>query len=356
MSNLFNSPEDSLIQRERITNRQLLNGLNSILKKWWLFVLVGLIAGILGILYAGLKKPYYESRLTFALDQGEGGGMSGALSLAAQFGLNISSSKDIFGGDNILEIITSRRMVETVLLSTDTFNNKPFTLVEYYLEINGGRNARTSNIHFPIGQPRSEFSYLQDSLLYVVANRMIVLDISARRPDKKTSIYEVNVSSDDEKFAKIFTDRLVSETNNFYIEMCSKKSRETMEILQQRAGFMKGNIDTSLTTRAYTQDVNINPAFAAAQVPVLKQQMNIQLYGAAYGEIYKNLELARYNYLKKIPLMQIIDPADYPMKKVKASKLKGAINFALVAELLLIIFFFLKELLRNRKNLTGFSS
>ncbi len=86
------------------------------------------------------------------------------------------------------------------------------------------------------------------------------------------------------------------------------------------------------------QDINVNPAFSAAQVPVLKQQANIQVYSAAYGEMFKNLELARFQYLNEIPLMQIIDAADYPMQKIKLGKLKAAILFSVLAELLLIIF------------------
>jgi len=322
--------------------------ISSVLKKWWLFLIVGFCAGVLGVIKAGMEKPQYESRLTFALDQNEGGGMSGAINFAAQLGLNIGGGKDIFGGDNIIEILKSRRMVEKVLLSVDTFNSKPYTFAEYYLELSNKRNARTKDIHFPIGQKKSEFSYLQDSLLFIVYSQMS-RDISASRPDRKLSLYEVRITSDDEKFAKVFTDRLVSETNNFYTEICSKKSRETMEILQQRVSFMKGNLDTSLSNKALAQDVNLNPAFAAAQVPVLKQQMNIQVYGAAYGEMFKNLELARYNYLKQIPLMQIIDAADYPMKKIKVSRLKTGIFYSIFSCLVTLLIVWVIGIVKYRK-------
>jgi len=306
-----------------------------LIKKWWLFLIVGFCAGLVGVISAGMKKPIYESKLTFALDQGEGG-ISGAFSLAAQFGLNIGGGKDIFSGDNIIEILRSRRVVEKVLLSIDTINNKPTTLIENYLETNG-RNGRTKDIHFLPGEPRSEFSYMKDSLLYSVYSALIFSNISAQRPDRKLSIYEVRVTSEDERFAKVFTERLVAETNNFYVEICTKKSKETLEILQQRVAFMKGNLDTSFISKAAVQDVNLNPAFAAAQVPVLKQQANIQVYSAAYGEMFKNLELARYNYLKQIPLMQIIDAADYPMKKIKKGRLSTGFWYCIVAEFLLLI-------------------
>lgn len=308
------------------------------LKFWWIFLIIGLFGGIIGVFYASSQKIKYKSHLTFALDDagGSGGGIGSFLNLASQFGLNVGSGKDIFAGDNILEIMKSRRMVEKVLLSVDTFDKKPYRFIEYFLDISGKRksNPKLENIHFPVEQDRSTFSYAQDSILYVTFQEFANNYIIAERPDRKLSIYEINVISSSEKFTKDFTDSIVSATNSFYIEIRTKKSKETLDILEERVAAMKGNLNSSISTKAAVQDVNVNPAFSAAQVPVLKQQTNIQVYGTAYGEMFKNLELARFQYLNEIPLMQIIDSANYPMEKIKAGKLKFAILFALLFELL----------------------
>ena len=86
---------------------------------------------------------------------------------------------------------------------------------------------------------------------------------------------------------------------------------------------------------AAIQDANINPAFVSAQAPLQKQQANIQVYGAAYAELFKNLEMARFQYLKGMPFMQIIDAADYPMQKNKVSKLKMGLFFSFLAMFIL---------------------
>lgn len=322
----------------------------SLLKKWYLFLIVGILAGAGGFIYALFKTPTYKSHLTFALDDGNGGGIGNFLNLASQFGLNVGGGKDIFAGDNILDIMKSRRMLERVLLSTDTFDNKPYTLIEYFLDISGKRkkNAVINSTHFPAGKLKSTFSYRQDSVLYSTSNDFADDYIVAERPDRKLSIYEVSVTSPNEKFTKVFTDRIVNETNNFYIEIRTKKAKETLDVLEARVATMKGNLNASITNRATVQDVNVNPAFSAAQVPVLKQQANIQVYSAAYGEMFKNLELARFQYLNEIPLMQIIDAADYPMEKIKLGKLKAAILFALLADVLLLIVFVSGEIAKNR--------
>lgn len=305
------------------------NIFKELLKKWWLFLIVGLLAGLAGIYYASQQKPLYQSKLTFALDEGDG--MSGAISLAAQFGLSIGSGKDVFAGDNILEIMKSRRLVERTLLSVDTFDNKPYTFIEYYLNQDLKPSSKLNNIHFPVGQERSSFTYAQDSLLYNCYNTFINSYIDASKPDRKYNIYEVSVRNGSEKFAKEFTDRLVAETNKFYTEISTRKAKETLDILEKRVATMKGNVNASISNKAEVQDVNLNPAFSSAAIPILKEQANIQVYSGAYAEMFKNLEIARYQYLKQIPLMQIIDAADYPMKKIKVSKLKTAIKFSFAA-------------------------
>jgi uncharacterized protein involved in exopolysaccharide biosynthesis len=318
----------------------------SLLKVWWIFLIIGVVAGLLGIWYASSVKPKYKSHLTFALDEGgDGEGMGSLLNLASQFGVNVGSGgKNIFAGDNILEIMKSRRMIEKVLLSVDTFENKPFMIIEFYLEKNGAfkSDSKIKDIHFPVGQLKSSFSYRQDSLLKAVYLNFKNNNIIAQRPDKKLSIYEVNVTTPDEKMTKDFTDRIVEETNNYYIEIRTKKGKETLDILENRVAAMKGNLNSSITQKATVQDVNINPAFAEAQVPVMKQQANIQTYGAAYGELFKNLELARFQYLNEIPLMQIIDEANYPMEKIKPGRLMTALLFAIIAGFLFFIFILLR--------------
>ncbi len=312
------------------------------LRKWWQFAIIGLGAAIAGYFYADSQKPQFESRLTFAIDAGTNDGISGALNLAAQFGFGMSSGQSIFDGDNIVEIMKSRHMLEDVFLSVDTFNGKPFTLVEYYLEISGIRKVfntkpHLKDVHFPVGSKKETFSYLQDSVLNNVQLGFSDEFISVGRPDKKLSIYELRVKSLNEKFTKDFTDRLLESTAGFYTEITSKKDRETLEILEQRVISLKGNVSSSIDVKASNQDANINPAFAAAQSPLLKEQFNVQAYGEAYKEMFKTLEMARYQYLKKIPLMQIIDKADYPMKRTKVGRLKTGLLFSIFAVLVALL-------------------
>jgi uncharacterized protein involved in exopolysaccharide biosynthesis len=321
---------------------------HQVIKKWWIFLIVGLIGALIGFLYASEQDPVYESYLSFALDEGGSeGGASGAMGLAAQFGISIGGSQDVFTGDNILEIMQSRRVIERALLSADTFDNKPMTLIEYYLQNNPQKN-REANIHFYPGESRSSFSYAKNAILYKTYLEFKNYHITARRPDKRLNIYELLVTSKFEEFSKVFTDKLILETNSFYTEIRSKKSKETLEILEKRVPDMKGKLDATITSKAAIQDANLNTAFENAQIPLLKQESNAQVYAAAYAEMFKNLELARFQYLKSIPLMQVIDNADYPMKKIKMGKLKTAIIFSVIAAFIFLMIFIIINFFRFR--------
>ena len=311
--------------------------------------MIGGVGGVLGVIYSTFDQPRYESKLTFSLDEGENG-LSGALNLAAKIGLNIGGTEDVFSSDNILPIIKSRHIIETVLLSIDTFESKPYSLAEYYWEKEGGK-TQNDTISFPVGTLPTNLSSNQRTELYNIYLKFATSKVIAARPDRRIGIYEVSVISTNERFCKIFTERLITATNNFYINICTKKAKETMNVLEEQAAAMKSNLNKSIGDRARIQDVNLNSTFSAAQVPILKQQANIQVYGAAYGEMYKNIELSKYEYLKKVPLMQIIDPADYPMKKVNLGKLATGFWFAYLGDFLLLLLLLSSQVIRHISNL-----
>ena len=301
-----------------------------------------MLGAIGGYFYAVFQKTQYQSYLSFALDEGgsEGGG-SAAMGLAAQFGISLGGSQSVFTGDNILDIIQSRRMIEGTLLSVDTFDKKPMPLIEFYLENekHQANNDHSTSVKFYRGEPRSSFTYAQDSVLYNTYLKFKQEFILVRKPDKRLNVYEIMVTSHNEKFSKVFTDKLIDETNAFYTQIRSKKAGETLQILEKRVPDMKQKLDASISNKAAIQDANLNTPFADATVPLLKQESNAQVYSAAYAEMFKNLEVARFQYLQSIPLLQIIDAPNYPMNKIKPSKLKTAVIFSVITTFIFLMFF-----------------
>lgn len=318
-------------------------------KRWYLVFLAGIFGCVIGISYAWLSKPKYQSSLTFALEENTGG-LSGAMSIAAEFGLNLGGGKSIFSGDNILQIINSRRVIEKVLLSEDIkeLNSTNKTLAQYLLDLKKvNQNKRTDTVKFEIGKKRETFSYLEDSVLFVLYKKDILENLLVFRPDKKLSIYEIRFTGPEERFVKIFTERLLTETNEFYTELRSKKSRQTLEVLENRVNYLRNNLNSSISSRTRIQDANTNPAFAAAQAPLQQRQLDITAQSAAYSELFKNLELARFQYLQDVPLLQIIDEVKYPLKNIKKGRLITGIIVGSLFTIFALAFISLKYLINK---------
>lgn len=313
-------------------------------KRWWIFLLVGLLAGITGFIYASLQKANYKSKLTFALDDGSAG-ESNFTSLASQFGLTLGGSNNIFQGDNIIEIMKSRRMVETILLSVDTFDNKPYRIIEYYMDANDrdSYHKKVAAVHFPVNQSPATYTYIQDSVLKLVYEQVVKSSLTIDKPDRKYNIFELNIQTPNEQLSHDMTVRLLQEANTFYTELKTKKASNTLAALENRIESVKTGLYGSISNRANVKDANVNPVFEQSQVPVMKEHTNIELYSTAYAEMFKNLEIARFQYLVNTPILQIIDDADYPMERIKAKRSLYALAFCFVATFLLLIFFLMKE-------------
>ncbi|MCO6497400.1 MAG: hypothetical protein J5I50_07025 [Chitinophagaceae bacterium] len=318
--------------------------IKSILRLWWAFLITAAIFGLGGLLFATLSPVKYKSHLTFAIDDGSKTS-SGILNLASQLGLSMGTGSSVFSGDNILAILKSRKIVENVLLTSDSFSSGEMTFIEHYLiQTNFFKDGKNGDLHFPANIKREQLSYQQDSILKKVYKSFNKHFISVDRPDKRLSIYSLEVTSKSEEFAKKFTDLLMSQSNEFYTDLLSEKSKQTLNTLEEQAALMKENLNASISGKATAQDANLNPALSRSQIPITQQQTNIQVYGSAYAELFKNLEMARFQYLNARPIIQIIDEANYPMEKVKRGKLVTAVLFAFIGCLLLFLYLWLKRI------------
>jgi len=315
------------------------------IRRWYWFLLAGFIGALVGVGYAWLSKPKYTAQIRFALED-NGGGLSGALSLAAEFGINLGSGNDVYSGENILVILTSRDLVEKVLLLPDTLDGKAQTLAQSYADLykltkSFDDNKRLHGVRFPLNQPRSQYTYQQDSALYIISKFILDGQLSANRPDRKLNIYALSMTAINERFAKLFVEKLLQEATAQYTTMRSNRTKETLEILEKRVATLRGGVNEAIDSKAAYQDANINPAVASAQAPLQRRQVDISSYGQAYAELFKNLELARFQYLKSIPLLQVIEPARYPLEFNKPGRLKTGIKFGIIAGFLLMIYLFL---------------
>ena len=83
-------------------------------KKKWFVVGIGILGGIIGFVYASVRTITYQANYVFTV--GGGATPTGMSSISMLLGMG-GGSMDAFSGDNLLELLKSRSLVENTLLS-----------------------------------------------------------------------------------------------------------------------------------------------------------------------------------------------------------------------------------------------
>lgn len=317
-----------------------------LLARWVLIVIFGLGGAAIGLTVSLTSKPKYTAHLSFALME-KGTGSSGLASLASSFGYNIGGgSANAFSGDNLLEIIKSQRAVQQALLTPIDYKGKHENLIEAYITISKMRKGwerskkkELRELSYPIGQQAQSLSRVQDSVINVIYNTMSKSgSLSVARINKTSGIVNVDFTSGDELFAKLFVENLMDQTYRFYRETKTAQSRANIAMMQHTADSVKRLYDAALYKGAAVSQVNMNMAMQYVAVPKIKQQTDAQLYGTVYAEVLKNLETLKLDMAREAPLVQVIDTPQLPLKKQKIGKIKGTVTGGLVGGVLIILY------------------
>jgi len=313
--------------------------------KWLTILIYIVLGGLFGAFYSIYKKPVYTATTTFVLDDGgkSGGSLGQYSDLASMAGINIGGGQGgLFQSENIIALYKSRTMITKTLLAKKRFDDKDMLIIERYIQFNNLRdkwssNPKLKNINFN-GDPNS-FSRLQDSVITDVYNKINGKNLNVAAPDKKSSIINVQVESNDELFSKLFAETLVENVNTFYIQTKIKKSLQNFNILKHQSDSVRTMLNSSISGVAslMEQDPNSNPYLVSLKVPSQKRQIDVQANGAIYGEVVKNMEIANMAVLQTKPLIQLIDQPVLPLEKDEVGLIKGIAIGVLIAGILSLI-------------------
>jgi uncharacterized protein involved in exopolysaccharide biosynthesis len=339
---------------DEITLKEFFSKISSfvrfLLSKWLILFMAGIIGGGLGLLKAIYTKPIYTGTLTFVLStDSKGGSLSG---LASQFGFDMGSSggADVFLGENILTLFKSERMLKQVLFRKPPAQNDILANIiakEWKWDKKWLKKKRTSS-QFPFPENAEKLTPVQDSLLREIYGSIVEKVLTVSRTDKKLSVYEVSTKTTNEIFACYLTRFLVDETADFYIETKTSMAKLNLRMIQQEADSLMGLLGGAISSTARETDRTfaLNPALQAQRVPAQKNQVKAQVLAIAYGEVVKNLEIAKITLQKSKPLYQIIDVPEMPLKQARTSKLLYTTLGAGLLFLLTLVFLLIRKKIR----------
>jgi capsule polysaccharide export protein KpsE/RkpR len=123
-----------------------------------------------------------------------------------------------------------------------------------------------------------------------------------------------------------------------------------LRMLQREADSLRGVLSGAISTTASEAErtFNLNPALQAQRAPAQKSQVRATVLATAYGEVVRHLEIAKIALQKEIPLYQIIDEPEMPLKAKKPSGLLFSLIGAIISGIIIMLILFLSK--KNRFN------
>jgi hypothetical protein len=281
------------------------------------------LGGALGLVYYFITSPKYQATATFIVEEKSSG--SGLAGMAGQLGFDISSltggNAGLFDGDNILEIIKSRNIIESVLLSkvniSDSANNK--TLADLYYEISGLKNKLEhkskdlANLNFSSINKGVAHTILQDSILYVMIEKINKDNLNVQRTNKKGSIFSISTNSTNPQFSKLFSERLLNETSEMYIKIKVGNLSSNITRLQNKADSLQALLNRTSYQSAALNTFDANEAYKSSSVPEEMSQRDKLVLNTLYAEVVKNVEILRISLINQKPIIQVLDLPKFPL-------------------------------------------
>ena len=341
---------DEISLKELIFKGQ--NWLNYFWTFKWLILLVIILGSIIGFCYAKFyTKKSYTAELTFAMEQkGGGGSLSGLASSLGMGDIGASSSSGMFGGENILHLLKSNRIIHEAL-------KEPLPelegdhLLNAYLKNNFEKALKQKKIKlFPKQIDSLNSTRAQDSLLLLITKNIREGQLVADRTDKKTTIVSLEVTDNNEKWAFLFSKMLVKHAIELYLDIKIGRLLTSELELTRKRDSIRGLLDGSITTLAIEADLSSHAPLMRYKSNQAKKQVDVEVLKSMYSSVIQNLEITKFKRSQEEPIIEIIDEPILPLKVKKFGKAKGIIFGGLLSGFLIIGFLIIRKVLKGIMN------
>jgi len=313
----------------------------------YLFAIPILLA-FLGCLYSWSNSPIYTAKLTFVTENDKSSsGLGGYAGLASQFGLDLSvGSSSAFEGDNLIEFMTQRSIIENTLLSETETPLGKMILIDFYLKNLKKYSSERIPKKIVWKNYINKRNRLQDSIIQLVYKDITDKNLEVSKLNKKVSIIIVKFNNENEYFAKTFTELLVNNLVDYYTKYRNYKSLNNISILQKKADSVRQILYNKISVTANLRDFNLNPLKSVAQIQPQNNNIDLQANTIIYGELIKNLELTKIAFLKETPFIKIIDEPIFPLPQKKIGRLLMALIWSVSGFFIVIIVLTIVRLLK----------
>jgi hypothetical protein len=289
--------------------------------KLLLIVGVTVVGALLGFLYVSFKPIKYTARSSFVVEDSKslgGSGLMGAIS--GQLGpelLGALGGSNLLSGENIIELAKSRSLLRKTFLTS--YDGSNVSLADRYatsLKLKEDwLDSRKVGVNIDFSLSKKKYSRLEDSLLNTLIDRVIKKDIEVFKPDRRLSLFEINITMRDEQLASLFCTRLLSKTSDLYINAKTKRIKGNISRLQHLADSLQRYANQRVRTTAQSnfKMLDLNPQYYDQEVESTINTREESLSGMIYSEVLKNLEISKASLLQETPTIQLVDMPQTPL-------------------------------------------
>ena len=312
-----------------------------------LIVGVTTLGALLGLTYVSIKPIKYTARSSFVVEDSKslgGSGLMGAIS--GQLGpelLGALGGSNLLSGENIIELAKSRSLLRKTFLTS--YDGSAVSLADRYASSlklkEDWLDSRKVGVNVDFSWTKKKYSRLEDSLLNTLIDRVIKKDIEVFKPDRRLSLFEVNITMRDEQLASLFCKRLLSMTSDLYINAKTKRIKGNISRLQHLADSLQryANQRVRSTAQSNFKMLDLNPQYYEQEVESTINTREESLSGMIYAEVLKNLEISKASLLQETPTIQLVDTPETPLPSNLIEWYEGLI-YGLLGGLFASIFLF----------------
>lgn len=324
--------------------------------QWWKIAIIGLIGGVIGIVYAQRQPITYTAKVTFVVEDGKVGssGLGGLASLAGQFGVDVGggSGGGLFSGDNILLYFQSPSLAREVLLTKyNDISNQSVADVyakTYNLKESWRKGGIIEKVNFsPVNN--SSPNRIRDSLLQKIIERIHKTQFYVSKTDKKAGFFEVSAIMQNEELAKVYCEKIVELAVQKYVGIKTQRQKATVDKLQMRvdsiANLLRQKTVSGASLQTSTSTMDINPLYkTGTSIAVETTTRDKTMLATIFATVTQNLEMAKFALSQETPVIQIVDSPILPLVRDKKSRSKSFVIFTMAFSLSLTLLLILKRM------------
>ena len=302
--------------------------LNYFISQYKIILIITIITSTIGLIYGKLQPSTYKATSTFIVEDKSGKGGGGLTGLASQFGIDVGGltggGAGLFDGDNILEIIKSRAIIEKVLLTKmeEPATSKGQAIADYYIQINDlasafeSKNINVKSLNFAGLTEGAKHTIQQDSILYILYSR-INKNLNVEKKSKKSTIITLEVVSGDQVFSKVFAEEVLKQTSDLYVDIKTGNLSRSIDRIQQKAdslqNSLRGIYQKSFQAENATKLYNVNSSLRinTSQTEIAARDKTVS--STLYAEVVKNLETLKISLINQTPVIQVLDTPKFPL-------------------------------------------